>query len=67
MNALLASKAKVNRALGGGRRRSVLAQAQEGDGQEVSDLLMRVARRVEIGGKFVMKHGWRSGGERCSC
>lgn len=30
MNTLLATEAKVNRALGGGRRRSVLAQAQEG-------------------------------------
>lgn len=67
MNTLLATGAKVNRALGGSRRRSVLAQAQEGDGQEVSDLLMRVAGCVGGGAEFVMQYGGRSGGERCSC
>lgn len=67
MNTLLATEAKVNRALVAARRRHLLAEAQEGDGQEVSDLLMRVAGHVGSGAKFVMQHGGRSGGERCSC
>lgn len=67
MNTLLSTGAKVNRALGGFRRRSVLTQAQEGYGQEVSDLLMRMVGCVGGGAKFVMQHVGRSGGERCSC
>jgi len=35
----------------------VEAQAQEGDGQEVSDLLIRVAGRVRDVAEFVMQHG----------
>ena len=67
MNTLLASEAKANRALGGCRCRRLLAEAQERGGEEISDLLMRVAGRVGGGAKFVMQHGGRSGGERCSC
>lgn len=67
MNTLLATEAKVSRALFGCRRRSVLAQAQEGGGQEVSYLLMRVTGRVSGKARFVMSHGRRSGNERCSC
>lgn len=67
MNTLLASEAKVNRALVAASRRRLLTEAQEGDRQEVSDLVMRVAGRVGFEGWFVMQHGGRSGGERCSC
>ncbi len=67
MNTLLATEAKVNHALVARCRRGLLAEAQEGSGQEVSDLLMRVAWGTVIGGRFAMKHGRRSGSERCSC
>ena len=67
MNTLLATKAKANRALAFCRRRSVLAQSQERGGQQIDDLLVRMPRRFRDGGRFVMEHGERSVGERCSC
>ena len=67
MNTLLASKAKVNRALGVRCRLSVLAQPQECGGQQIDDLLVRVPRCFRDGGRFEMEHGERSVGERCSC
>lgn len=67
MNTLLAREAKVNRALCRGRWPSVLAQSQERGGEEVNGLMMGVTWHLVIGGRFVMKHGRRSGGERCSC
>ena len=66
MNTLLATKAKANRALTLCRRRGVLAQSQERGGQQMDDLLVRMPRRFRDGGRFVMKHGERSVGERCS-
>ncbi len=63
MDALVVAKAKGNFALGGG----FLSQAQEGGGEQIDDFLMRVARRVRQGDKFVMRHGVRSIGERISC
>ncbi len=59
MNTLLASEAKVNCALVGCRGRGALAEAQQGDAEEVNDLLMRVARQFGIGEWFVMLHGQR--------
>ena len=67
MNTLLASKAKANRALTFCRRRGVLALPQERGSQQIDDLLVRVARCVKVGEWFVMEHGGRSVGERCSC
>lgn len=67
MNALLATEAKVNRALTVGRRSGVLAQPQKRGGEQIDDFLMRVARRVRCGERLVMMHGGRSVEERCSC
>ncbi len=67
MNTLLASKAKVNRALTFCRSRSVFAQSQERGGQQIDDLLVRMPLRFREGGRFVMKHGGRLVGERFSC
>ena len=67
MNTLLVAKAKANRPLAVRCRRGVLAQSQERGGQQMDNLLVRMPRRFRDGGRFVMKHGERSVGERCSC
>jgi hypothetical protein len=67
MNTLLVTKAKASRPLAVRCRRGVLALPQERGGQQIDDLLVRVAWRVRGGGRFVMKHGGRSVGERRSC
>lgn len=43
MNTLLATKAKAKRALAVRSRHGVLAQSQERGGQQIDDLLVRVA------------------------
>lgn len=67
MDALLAAKAKGNCALAVGGGRCLLAQAQERRGEQIDDFLMRVARGVRRGERFVLSHGRRSMEERCSC
>lgn len=67
MNALVATKAKVNRSLVAGRGRGAYPESQKSRGQQINDFLMRVAGCVRSAAMFVMQHGGRSGGERCSC
>lgn len=67
MNTLLVAKAKANRPLAVRCHRGVLALPQERGSQQIDDLLVRVARCVKVGEWFVMEHGGRSVGERCSC
>ena len=67
MNTLLVTKAKANRALTLCSRHGVLAQSQERRGQQIDDLFVWVPRCVGVGERFVMEHGGRSVGERCSC
>ena len=64
MDALVVAKAKVNFALVG---TGFFPQAQEGGGEKIDDLLMRMARIVRGGDRFVIRHGLRSIGERSSC
>lgn len=67
MNTLVATEAKTNRALVVRCRRGVLPLPQERGGQQIDDLPVRMPRHFRDGGGFVMKHGGRSVGERCSC
>ena len=62
MNALVATKAKVSRALISWRQYGALLQAKKRRGQQIDDLLMRVAGRVRGGEWLVLTHSWRSVG-----
>jgi hypothetical protein len=74
IHALLAAEAKANPvAVGGGiagRRNGARAQPQEGAGQQIDDLLVRVPRSRSgrrLGDEFEFVHGKRSNGQRSSC
>jgi hypothetical protein len=49
MNALVATKAKVNRSLVERRVRGGLPQSQQRRGQQINDFLVRVAGRIGSG------------------
>jgi hypothetical protein len=74
IHALWTAQAKANRvAVGGGMarwRKGACAQPQQGAGQQIDDLLVRVPRPISLGSQdegFGFVHGRRFDGKRRSC